>query len=126
MSKRIKQHFFYFLKNILIPCEGNMMKKRILDILLTGLIVAMLSGLLFSTSNLEANENNNLSSQISDFEDQISNSEVITDGNIDSEITIDYSGNKFSKLSAKISVGISDVIKSTVRFVHKMLKKLLS
>mgnify|MGYP001057279041 FL=1 len=103
-----------------------MMKKRILDILLTGLIVAMLSGLLFSTSNLEANENNNLSSQISDFEDQISNSEVITDGNIDSEITIDYSGNKFSKLSAKISVGISDVIKSTVRFVHKMLKKLLS
>ena len=40
--------------------------------------------------------------QVSDiYSDCLSNSEVITDGNIDSEITIDYSGNKFSKLSSK-------------------------
>lgn len=101
------------------------MKRRIMDIVLTVLIVLMLGGLLFSQ---EANSNTNviISNQISDFEQQISNSEVIVDGTISSDIMIDYSGNKISQINAKVSYKIRSITQALIHFIQKVLKKLIS
>lgn len=101
------------------------MKRRLLDIFLTILIVSMLSGLLYS-QNIEEIADNQISDQISDFEEQIGSSEVIQDGNIDEELPIDYSGNEISKFSAKISIKIQGMVKGTINFIHKILKKIVS